>query len=232
MPEIQTTKCPHCQSDINVQAAVCPVCKRDIKRKRSGCWLLSSIGLVVAAPLFLVALLGCGAILLMYASGDTPGSSAATSSPMAAPLPDTESIRDSPPDGERCTATPSVTVCVADFSYETTFEGAEGTTQAAPGGTRFIIFAFRVENKTDRDLLVSREQITLITEDGRTYAHDLESTVNYWGGFTALNLESAARGSLGVVFVSPDTLAPQTVVYSGLAEGDITIELATAGDEP
>lgn len=101
-------------------------------------------------------------------------------------------------------------VCTGDISGE--------------GGT--VALVVQVENHTGRNLIISREQITLRMADGRTVAHDPAASLDTWGEFGALDLAPNARGSIGVVFAVTAGDTAEAVVYSGFGE-DVIIPLAS-----
>jgi hypothetical protein len=133
-----------------------------------------------------------------------------------------EAYVQTPPQGTWCNQNNQRGVCVGDFRYVNAIAYTR-----APSNGRFIAFGVAVKNIRDSgDLHVNPTDVTLVMEDGRTYAYASE-TFSYWS--TPLPGVDIAPGNVaegGIVFLIPNDVAPRYVYYEGgIFESEVVIDL-------
>ena len=126
----------------------------------------------------------------------------------------------SPPVGSWCDYNSTRVVCVGNFEYRRSV----GYTSAHPTA-RFIVFTVRVDNRSTSSITVNPFDVTLVLEDGTTYAHSTE-TYSYSNYLDGVNVAPGNNTYGAVVFYVKNDMAPKTVIYSGgLFESEILVDL-------
>lgn len=136
-----------------------------------------------------------------------------------------EAYADFAPEGTWCSANAQRGVCVGDFRYVNSISYT-----SAPANGRFIAFGIGVKNLAGYDISVNPFHVTLVMEEGSTYAHASES-YSYWAQpLDAVTLASGDTTQGGIVFLVRNDVGPSRVIYrgSGLFEAAITVDLREA----
>jgi uncharacterized protein YraI len=131
-----------------------------------------------------------------------------------------------PPVGTWCSTGSGRSVCVADFRYVNCISYT-----CSPSNGRFIAFGVGVRNISSGDITVNPNDVTLVMEDGRSYAYASE-TYSYWS--TPLEHVAVAPGDSaqgGVVFLVPNQVGPGRVIYrGGWFEAEVVLNLQRPPD--
>lgn len=131
-----------------------------------------------------------------------------------------------PPVGTWCSTGSKRGVCVADFRYVDCISYT-----CSPSNGRFIAFGLGVKNISSSDIYVNPNDVTLVMEDGRSYAYASE-TFSYWS--TPLEHVAVARGDSaqgGLVFLVPNEVGPGRVIYrGGWFETEVVVNLQRPPD--
>jgi len=126
-----------------------------------------------------------------------------------------------PPQGTWCVGGTHRGVCVGDFRYVT-----EMKYERAPSNGRYIAFAVVVKNFDTSSIHVNPVNVTLVMADGRTYAYSAQ-TFSYWSSpMDAVNVSPGDIAEGGIVFLVPNDVSPERVVYrGGIWESEIVVDL-------
>lgn len=127
----------------------------------------------------------------------------------------------SPPIGTWCDVGTAKGVCVGDFRYVNCISYT-----CAPSNGRFIAFVVYVKNLDSSTIHVNPFDVTLVMENGLTYAH-ASQTYSYWAvPMQGVDIAPNNSAQGGIVFLVPNDVGPREIIYSGgWFEPDIVIDL-------
>lgn len=128
-----------------------------------------------------------------------------------------------PPVGTWCANNSERQVCVGDFRYETEIDGDKVGTNS-----RYIALYTGARNIGGSSIHVNPLHFTLIMSDGQTYGYDV-ATFDYWDRpLDAIDVAQDDRIQGGLVFYVQSDVAPERVIYRGIWESEIVIDLTEA----
>lgn len=125
-----------------------------------------------------------------------------------------------PPTGTWCAQSSTRGVCVGDFRYART-----AGYSSAPSNGRFIAFGVYVKNLSSGSIHVNPNDLTIVMADGRTYAYS-SATFSYWSTpLEGVNIAPGNAAEGGIVFLVPNDVEPQTIIYETLSFFESSIEI-------
>lgn len=131
-----------------------------------------------------------------------------------------EAYVDKPPLGIWCANNKVRRVCVGDFRYET-----RAGYSRAPSNGRYIAFVVGVWNRSGFEISASPYDVSLVLDGGTTYDFDIE-TYSYWASpLDAVTISSGDNTQGGILFLVSNERAPRRVIYRGILEENIEIDL-------